>query len=1205
MAGTDEVDEVPTSKSAICHIDFEFQIKYDERLNKRDLLLASILEATNAMLQTDITISADNVAIPEIDLKPDESSPRFIKVAGWLTCKSSEKDEVMVALEAAKTNKKLSKTMAAKAGVKPNRVAMMQFKLRFSTGHRVLGSYIPDTEANFNEFKKRMAAESQAANANTVDEQKTADGSADTTADTTMTTTASGSDNDNDDDDNGEGDDDDDAPPLAVNSSVRVDALMRDEDNVVAEENMAEPQKETVHSEDAEADTAKQFQKALQVAEDYQEESESGSGNEKEAEDDLEPDDGEDEEFQDDSNPYSVSVTGPTHVVEDSTDDYSGVTPRLPTTTVADEIKEQLEMEKLQLEVQKLKQQHAEQEQFFNNKITVLQGDRDKQRSKAKLSMQVDEEIVKKKLATDRDAHIKALEQKITEMKRQESLEMQQLKVQHSRTVEKLTSKLRQREQLHQMELKNITDSHSLERDQLAGRVKVLEGAEKREQEAKRKVTELEQDNEHLRSDKARTVQRYDDAISRLNEEAEEAQRREIDERVANETKFKRQIQDLQRQLERQADRISQADQVERQLKKENADQTNMIEKMRTMLVKERKKCSRLERKLRGMGGAKKEEESGKGKGGKGQTHKRVDSHRLKDRTVTLGNMDDSGARVITVATKTGSDLDLLKDLGIADEDLSESDGDGGDVVEEDTKLIAQDTHDEEMRLRDSQIAALREKVRNLESNMQVLRNHTSDELEDRNRQIGALQSKVEAEHEHFMKKSQLLEYQLTKNEKARGELDDQLHDAQRKLKRETQRLNNEIAAKEEEIAARDRDIDQLVENIQLLEQKVGAMQQYEEDIEQYEEELKEIDEHYQDVMDEMKAENEERQQQLNALVREKEKENKTLNQTVNRHSQSIQELQAMIDTMSATKHDIADKQSQLRQIMKKTASKRNLAEAVGGPGQVMPSVSEGNEGAGVDAFQVGGGSEKRSQRESREMTGAELDQLNLSDEESGRSNRSAGDRARRPSVEEIKQRRRDSVPLGPVQTEADVQAKAKEAEVDLSLYMLRSEVDETVMYKVERKTARLKEDHALEIKSLMMDHVLAKDTATDKLKRELGQKYEKMEKTYKRDQERLMGDIERLQLKHEQIMDMNNMLMEEKAEIKEQLDTKIEKKEEQIAALKEKMQRRDEERKGEVKRQEESRVALLERFMSEMDRLRDEIRELHGMNRMNRLNVR
>merc|ERR1719206_825717 len=196
--------------------------------------------------------------------------------------------------------------MAAKAGVKPNRVAMMQFKLRFSTGHRVLGSYIPDTEANFNEFKKRMAAESQAANANTVDEQKTADGSADTTADTTMTTTASGSDNDNDDDDNGEGDD---APPLAVNSSVRVDALMRDEDNVVAEENMAEPQKETVHSEDAEADTAKQFQKALQVAEDYQEESESGSGNEKEAEDDLEPDDGEDEEFQDDSNPYSVSVT--------------------------------------------------------------------------------------------------------------------------------------------------------------------------------------------------------------------------------------------------------------------------------------------------------------------------------------------------------------------------------------------------------------------------------------------------------------------------------------------------------------------------------------------------------------------------------------------------------------------------------------------------------------------------------------------------------------------------------------------------------------------------------------------------------------------------------------------------------------------------------------------------------------------------------
>merc|ERR1719295_1046545 len=136
---------------------------------------------------------------------------------------------------------------------------------------------------------------------------------------------------------------------------------------------------------------------------------------------------------------------------------------------------------------------------------------------------------------------------------------------------------------------------------------------------------------------------------------------------------------------------------------------------------------------------------------------------------------------------------------------------------------------------------------------------------------------------------------------------------------------------------------------------------------------------------------------------------------------------------------------------------------------------------------------------------------------------------------------------------------------------MLRSEVDETVMYKVERKTARLLEDHALEIKSLMMDHVLAKDTATDKLKRELGQKYEKMEKTYKRDQERLMGDIERLQVKHEQIMDMNNMLMEEKAEIKEQLDTKVQRKEEQIVVLKEKMQRREEERRSEVKKAEES----------------------------------
>merc|ERR1719334_1663049 len=131
-------------------------------------------------------------------------------------------------------------------------------------GHRVLGSYIPDTEANFNEFKKRMAAESEAANANTIDEHgahdnadaqpQSTDGADDPTAKEPF--------DDNDDDDA----DGLDAPPLAGNSSVRVDTMMRDEDNVVEDENMAEPQKETVHSDDV--DTAKKFQEALQVADD-------------------------------------------------------------------------------------------------------------------------------------------------------------------------------------------------------------------------------------------------------------------------------------------------------------------------------------------------------------------------------------------------------------------------------------------------------------------------------------------------------------------------------------------------------------------------------------------------------------------------------------------------------------------------------------------------------------------------------------------------------------------------------------------------------------------------------------------------------------------------------------------------------------------------------------------------------------------------
>ena len=71
-----------------------------------------------------------------------------------------------------------------------------------------------------------------------------------------------------------------------------------------------------------------------------------------------------------------------------------------------------------------------------------------------------------------------------------------------------------------------------------------------------------------------------------------------------------------------------------------------------------------------------------------------MDSRRLKD--VSVSSMGDDDARMIAVATKTDSALDLRKELGIAYGDMvSDSDENAHD---KDTKQIAQDERDREIR---------------------------------------------------------------------------------------------------------------------------------------------------------------------------------------------------------------------------------------------------------------------------------------------------------------------------------------------------------------------------------------------------------------------------------------------------------------------------------------------------------------------------
>ena len=159
-------EEVPIMKDATCHIDFEFQMPYHDPLNSRELISGCIVSALNDVLGSSqnngqtLSIGSNDIAIPEIDLRPNESNPRRIKVGGWITCKDLHRQRYIEALQLAQQSRKISKQMAERTNVKGSKIQIQSFQTKFSNAHHVNVSFIDGTEVDMKKYMKSHSVQS-------------------------------------------------------------------------------------------------------------------------------------------------------------------------------------------------------------------------------------------------------------------------------------------------------------------------------------------------------------------------------------------------------------------------------------------------------------------------------------------------------------------------------------------------------------------------------------------------------------------------------------------------------------------------------------------------------------------------------------------------------------------------------------------------------------------------------------------------------------------------------------------------------------------------------------------------------------------------------------------------------------------------------------------------------------------------------------
>merc|ERR1712048_580288 len=202
--------------------------------------------------------------------------------------------------------------------------------------------------------------------------------------------------------------------------------------------------------------------------------------------------------------------------------------------------------------------------------------------------------------------------------------------------LQKLSFKLGQTQQLHTLELANIRSTHQFEQDQLKAQIRAFTGSLERESRKDAKIQELTEENEELKADKELTALNYEMVLSRLNTEADDNIKHEIDKRVKETAQLKREINDLKQQMKRSKDRKDRLEIEQNQLKEENERKDAIIQQMKLMYLKEKKRnkkahnnyANKMEKNKRQM---QEKEQKVLASGG----HVRKPSKSMPDRTIT------------------------------------------------------------------------------------------------------------------------------------------------------------------------------------------------------------------------------------------------------------------------------------------------------------------------------------------------------------------------------------------------------------------------------------------------------------------------------------------------------------------------------------------------------------------------------------------
>jgi len=759
----------------------------------------------------------------------------------------------------------------------------------------------------------------------------------------------------------------------------------------------------------------------------------------------------------------------------------------------------------------------------------------------------------------------------LSHAEKQHKLETSELKLRYAADLDKFNSKLRQNTQLHAMELKDVHQSNRIATEQLKAQVRALTGSLDRESQKTRENEDLTDEVDRLKVEKEKQRQNYENAIKQMERDHGKDISAEIGKRVKGEAQLNREIADLKRKLEKEKGKTDSLRDEIKNLKEANEQLENRNNQYLNTVMKQRKILSKINR--RSMRKGHTPEASPSASGGDGKRHSRKKSNRLRNRTVTVTEMGSGGTQIVIEKNKATDDLldhdeitKLADDMGSDSDDLESGDEDNG----YDTGLggggppISRDDHDDEMRVKDNRIKLLDDKVKSLQSQLEALQKEKADELSERDQRLGALQTKLETETEHFLTQKQSFEYKMSKKESDSNKMKEELSDLKHDHGKQIRSLKQDIAELTQQVDDKEEEIRNLEQNVDMQQAQIEHLRHFVDDYENLELEMDDIDAHYEQQIEEIKQQNEE--------------EIQTWKMKVRTSSMRLEELQKIIAEMNDGKLvnlDHLDQQDHLDAPgpgaaagdHESSVDNMETLEREHGGGD-RNSGGSGHPGDGASSgFTTPTFTDLRMQsaitEESSQLTQEtpngrqrrESREVDMSEDGDNDHHREAAQRS--PAAV---QRPRDSVAIGPAQ----------------------HEIDEMVRRRVDREVSALRE-------KMEMTYALKEDA----MKGAEQKKYENMERVLMDKIDGVEKEKTEMAKKHSELQIESGKLRSTAHRLQTEMDgvkQRLEEKEGSIVEM-----------KAEMEAAERSRINLLERFMSEMDRMRDEIKTLNALTRRSR----